>query len=270
MSLARILGTWWWDPPLLGALLLGALIYVRAALAARRWPRARSAAFLGGLAAIGVALQSGLDGYAGQLLSVHMAQHLVLLLVAAPLLLAGRPVTLALRALPRDPRRGLAVLLRGRAGRLLGSPAAGLGAFAVAILGTHLTPLYELALTNPLVHVGEHLVYLLCGLLFWAVLICPGPPVRRLTGLGQVAYLIAGMPLMSAVGVVLETDASPRYAEYLAPARRLGVSALGDQRLAGTLMWIAGTVVMATLALGLAWRSILHEERRALAGEARA
>jgi cytochrome c oxidase assembly factor CtaG len=277
----EVLGTWSVDPGLSLTLLACAAIYLRAAWRTTRappgaipaarlrrpWPRRRTAAFLAGLAAVALALESGLDGYAEQMLSIHMIQHLVLILVAPPLLLAGAPITLALRGLAPGPRRALARALRSRVMGALSHPATGLLAFGAVMLSTHLTPLFELALTHPLVHVAEHMLYLTSGLLFWAVLIAPGPRARRLDGLGEVVYLLLGMPLMSVVGVILETDGSPRYAEYLAPARRLGISALGDQRLAGALMWVAATMVMGAIALGVAWRSILAEERRAVARE---
>ncbi len=227
-----------------------------------RWSPRRSLSFLGGLVAVAVALESGVGTYDDRLLSVHMVQHEILMLVAAPLLLAGNPVTLALRALSGHRRRALARLLGGRTVGVLSHPAVALAALAVAMLGTHLTPLYGLAVTNATVHVLEHLLYLGAALLFWAVVLPPGPVPRRLSGSGQLIYLMAAMPLMSVVGVVLETEAVPRYMQYAAPAARMGVSALADQRLAGALMWIAGTLAMAAIALRSAWRSLLEEERR--------
>jgi cytochrome c oxidase assembly factor CtaG len=270
-SWLQILGTWQLDPGLSVTLVMSAWVYLRGVHRGghgrRRWPRWRTASFLAGLATIALALESGLDAYAEDLLSIHMVQHLLLILVAPPLLLAGTPITLALRAVAPARRRALATLLRGRAAAAISHPAAGLLAIGSAMLCTHLTPLFGLALTDPPVHVAEHILYLASGLLFWAVLIPPGPRVRRLDGLGEIVYLLLGMPLMSVVGVILETDGTPRYPEYLAPARRLGISALADQRLAGALMWVAGTLVMGVIALLVAWHSILAEERRAVARE---
>ncbi|MHB8531360.1 MAG: cytochrome c oxidase assembly protein [Solirubrobacteraceae bacterium] len=269
----QVLDTWTLDPGLTLALASSAAVYVAGARRARRrsgsrWPLRRTGAFLCGLAAVAVALESGLDGDAELMLSLHMIQHLVLVLVAAPLLLAGAPLTLALRALPPAPRKELAGVLRGRPLRALSHPAVGLSAIGASMLLTHLTPLYGLALEDRLVHAGEHVLFLASGLLFWSVLIAAGPPVGRLDGFGRIVYLMLGMPLMSVVGVILETDATPRYHQYVAPARALHVSALSDQRLAGALMWVAGTLVMGTVALGAAWQSLALEERRAKAREA--
>lgn len=272
-SLLTLLDTWELDPVVTTAVAVSAVVYVYAAhvgTAANarwrparrrlRWPVQRTAAFLAGLAAVVFALESGLDAYDDQLLSVHMVQHLVLILVAAPLLLAGRPVTLAVRALAPRGRRRLVRFLRGRFAGTLSRPAVGLLAFGITMLATHLTPLYALALVNNDVHEGEHLLYLISGLLFWSVLIPPGPVARRLDGLGQVVYLLLGMPFMSVVGVIFETGSTPRYHQYVIAARRFGISALSDQRLAGMIMWLAGTLAMGALALTLAWRAMLSEE----------
>ncbi|MGI8430448.1 MAG: cytochrome c oxidase assembly protein [Solirubrobacteraceae bacterium] len=277
-SLLVVLDSWQLSASVMLTLALGAALYL---VAARRvcgrarpgrmgWSLPRTLAFLAGLGAVALALQSGLDTYSAQLLSMHMVQHLVLVLTAAPLLLAGAPVTLALRALSPPARRRLMPLLHGRTARTLARPGVGLLAIGASMLLTHLTPLFGLALTHPLIHQGEHLLYLVGGMLFWSVLIPPGPAVRRLDGLGQVVYLLLGMPLMSVVGVILETDSAPRYPQYLPTAHRLGVSALSDQRLAGALMWIAGTLLMGVIALAAAWRSMLAEERREAAREAHA
>lgn len=266
-SVLDLLGTWSVDPILTATLVLTACAYLAGVARAGRWPARRTAAFLAGLLASALALESGLDVYGDALLSVHVVGHLVLVLVVAPLLLAATPITLALRVLDRSRRRAASELLRGRTARVLSHPACGLAAIGVAMLATHLTPLYGLALRYPAIHVAEHLLYLASGLLFWAVLIPPGPGPRHLDGVRQVVYLLLGAPLMSVVGVILETDPTPRYVEYLAPAGRLGVSALADQRLAGAVMWIVGTTVMGVVALSLAWRSILAEERRAVARE---
>lgn len=270
-SAVNVLEIWRFDATVTVSLAVSAVLYLSMARGAgrgRRWPLRRTGAFLAGLAAIAVALESGLDVYDDQLLSIHMVQHLVLVLIAAPLLLAGAPVTLALRALPTTDRQTLARVLRGRVVRTLSRPWLGLLVFGATMLSTHLTPLYALALRNNAVHDAEHVLYLVSGLLFWAVLIPPGPVPRPLDGLGQVVYLLLGMPLMSVVGVILETGASPRYHQYVIAARGLGISALSDQRLAGTIMWLAGTTAMGALALALAWRSMLAEDRLAVRREA--
>jgi putative membrane protein len=270
-----VLARWQLNPGLVLALALSGGVYLSGVRHASRsgarpagWPLIRTVAFLAGLAAVAVALESGLDGYAAQLLSIHMVGHLMLVLVAAPLLLAGAPITLALRSLPRESSRWLAGALNSPTVRGLSHPLVGLLVLGTAVLVTHLTPVFGWALAHPLIHEAEHVLYLVGGLLFWAVLIAPGPPVRRLSGLGQFLYLSVGMPLMSVVGIVLEADPAVRYHQYLAPARHLGISALADQRLAGVLMLMADAVAMGVIGVSAVWRAMLAEERRAVAQEA--
>ena len=96
-----------WQPSssvLVPATASGVLYALGARRARGRWPRRRTGSFLGGLVCVVLALQSGIDAYEDRMLSVHMVQHMLLLLVAPPLLLGGRPLILALRALPPQPR----------------------------------------------------------------------------------------------------------------------------------------------------------------------
>ena len=219
-----------------------AILYGRASRR-RRWPARRTASFLTGIGVIVIALQSGIDGYDAQLLSDHMVQHLLLLVVAPPLLLGGRPVLLALRALPAGRRRGFARSL-DRARRFTG-PVPSLGLFAVVILLTHLPAFYDATLRHPGLHDTEHALYILAGLLVWSPLLDGDPvPRHRLNGLGKLAYLIAVMMPMALIGAYLNRHAGLVYPPYGPPARTLGISALNDQAQAGAIMWVAGGVVM--------------------------
>ncbi|HWC28349.1 MAG TPA: cytochrome c oxidase assembly protein, partial [Solirubrobacteraceae bacterium] len=156
----------------------------RAGRRGRRWPIARSLAFAGGLLAVLVALASGLDARADVELSTHMLQHLLITTVAAPLLVAGAPLSLALQAARGSTRRALAELVRSRAVRLLTAAPVAFAAFAAATLGTHLTGFYDAALRVPLLHAGEHLLYLATAVLFWLPLIGanPVPQLRSWAG----------------------------------------------------------------------------------------
>ena len=267
-GVGELASDWTLDPTIVGGLVLAAGAYLAGARHVRRWPAWRTVAFLGGLGAVAVALQSGLDTWAGRLLSVHMAQHLVLALVAPPLLALGAPLTLVLRAARGDTRAGLGRVLRSRVARVVGHPAFGLAAMAAVTLGTHLTPLYGLALRHESVHALEHALYLGAGLAFWVPLVGGEPGRDRLGPVGRLAYPLLGMPPMAVVGAVLEaTSSHPLYSHYTAPARALGVSALSDQRLAGAIMWVGGTLVLVPVAIAAAWAALHAEERRMAARE---
>lgn len=228
----------------------------------RPWPLRRTLAFAAGLVAVIAALASPLAWRAEALLSAHMLQHLALTLVAAPLLVLGAPLSLALQASRPPARARLARLVRSRAIRLVTQPLVGWGAFAAAMLATHLTGFYDLALRSSAAHAAEHALYVATALLFWLPVLGVNP-VRRLHGwLGRTVYLLVAMTPMSAVSAALIYAERPRYPSYVSAARELGVSALVDQQLAGAYMWVFGSLLMVTATVAVGWQALLREERR--------
>ena len=216
-----------------------------------------------------VALQSGLNGFDDRLLSVHMEQHMVLLMLAPLLLLGGRPVILALRTCPRSARPKLARLL-ARARPWTG-PLPCLGVFYAVVLLTHLPGFYDATLRNPALHEAEHATYLLAGLLLWWPILDGDPvPAHRLGGLARLGYVLAAMPPMAIVGAYLNRHATLVYSAYAAPAKGLGVSALTDQAQAGAIMWVVGNLIMVVVGLWVTIAALLAEERRQQARERRA
>lgn len=242
------------------------------ALAARgqTWPAHRTLAFTSGLLVLLAALGPPLDTEDTSLLSLHMVQHGLLTLVAAPLLVTGAPLRLALRRLAGGRRRALGRVLGSRPLHLLTRPAVGLALFTGALLGTHLTPVYDLAVRDDAVHVAEHALYLWTAVLFWVPLIA-ADPVRHAPGwLGRcVVLLLAAVP-MGIVGALLDLSDRVRYPAYEAPARALHVSALADQHLAGAIMWVGGGLAATGLTVALVWSALAREERRQRAREAHA
>ena len=129
----------------------------------------RSAAFWGGVLTLVVALNSPVDVESERLFWVHMVQHVLLLTVAPPLLVLGRPMPRVLRALPREARmRAVRAVRSGRVGaplRLLARPWVSWGVFAVALLAWHIPALYDAALRIQAIHNLEHLTFICSGLL---------------------------------------------------------------------------------------------------------
>ena len=234
----------------------------------RRRRRAQAAALLSGALITCTALAPPLDDLADERLSLHMAQHLLLTLLAAPLLCAGAPVALALRHTRGAVRAGLLRALRGRLVRALTHPLAAWSLFVATLLAWHLSPLAGAAVRHPPLHALEHLTLLATACLFWAPVLAADPLPRRhrLGPLGRAGYLLAAMPAMSLVGLVLVSDQTLRIAAYAAPARRLGIDALADQHAAGLVMW-SGDLLLGLLTLALAISWLLAEERRALRRE---
>jgi putative membrane protein len=225
-----------------------------------RWPARRTVSFLAGLGAIVVALQSGLSTYDDVLLSAHMAQHVILLLLAPLLLLWGRPVVLALRALPRAGRVSLAratVRLRP-----VGHWSVGLVAFYVVVIVPHLPALYDATLRDPLLHDLEHLAFLAGGLVFlWPLF--GAPAARGAPGsVGSLCYVIASMPSCALVGAYLNRATSVAYAPYASAAHALGISAVNDQQHAGATMWVGAHLILTAVALWVLGSKLVAEERR--------
>ncbi len=246
---------------------LVATVYLWALRRTRRWPAGRTLAFLAGLAVILVALQSGVDAYDDRLLSVHMVQHMLLLLLAPLLLLAGRPQVLVLRATPAGGRAHLLQVMRLL--RPLTHPLGALIVFTIVLVGTHLPAFYDATLRHPGLHDGEHALYVVAGLLLLSPLLDGDPvPAHRLGGLGRLIYMLAAMPAMAAVGAYLNRHTPLVYAPYGAPTRALGINPLVDQDQAGAIMWVAGDLFMAAVGLSSALAAMVGAERRQQAREA--
>lgn len=265
-----VLGGWAFDPAVDAGLLVTGALYVRGVRRVRRPDRKlanRAACFLGGLVVLWVALQSPIDAGADLRLSVHMVQHLLLIMAAAPLLVLGAPVTLALRASrPGFRRRWLLPLLRSRPLRLLTTPAVAWVQFTLVLWASHFSPLYDMALRNDGVHALEHLLYVTSAVLFWSPVVGIDPSPRRLSHPARLLYLFLAMPQISFLGLALWGTDRVLYPVYQAT---LGAGALDDQRLAGTIMGSAGMILMVA-ALGLVLLDWLtREEREAARTDAR-
>ncbi len=258
-TIRDLLGAWAVDPvPTVGVLLAGGLYLDAWRRMARRQKSAkrRLALFYAGLVVVLVAVDGPPDAFSDSSLAVHMVQHLLLQMVAAPLLVLGAPVTMLLRA---DPpwfrRRSLGRLLRSRFMRVLTNPIVTLGAFVVVLVGSHLTPLYELALEHERVHQVEHIAYLAVALLLWWTVIGPDPAPRRLSAPARMLYMFLAMPPIALLGVAIAGAGKVLYRHYLLEPPPWGWAPLHDQHLAGTLMWVAGmfTIVPALALLLLRW-----------------
>jgi putative copper resistance protein D len=214
---------------------------------------ARTAGFLLGLAVIVVATQSSLGVYDDASFSVHMVQHLLLIMVAPPLLVAGRPVTLLLHA-ARNPLHTRAKrVVRSRATSVLTHPATAVPLYAAAVTGTHLTPVASLILANGALHDAEHALYLVVGYLYFLPVIGSEPIRWRLPLFGRYLLLFAAMPVDTAVGVGL----------MLAPHQFGSAYPAADVHRGGLIMFTGSDLIMAVLGVLLAVAFVRASERRA-------
>jgi putative membrane protein len=243
-----------------------ALVYAYGLLRAPARRRSWAApAWFAGLAVLAAATSPVMERAADRDLSMHMVQHELLGLVAAPLLAAGAPVRLALAASGRATRLRLARLLHARAVRALTHPAVGAAAFAGVLLAVHVPAVYDLTLRSGAVHAGVHATLLWSALLLWMGLLGADPLPRRASATATIASLVAAMGAMAALGATLAAQEHVLYTPYARP----GADALSDQRVAGGIMSVGGMAVVVPLLLALAWRALVAEERRATVREGR-
>lgn len=255
-----------WNPVLVVALAVAAVVVMKVRPASRHRGSSRWRHRCGALALVvlALALASPLDALSGALVSAHMVQHVLLVLVAAPLLAVGAPAAAVLAATPRRVRS-----LLGRASRhpaiasvtrALRWPVLVWLLHASALWVWHSAALYEAALRHPLLHVLEHAIFLGTALLFWNLVLGAGR--RRIAGLAAV-LLVFTMALQSVFLSALITFApTPWYPSYGTSATAWGLSPLTDQQLAGLIMWIPAGLIYAGFALGVlaTWLERTHRE----------
>ena len=227
-----------------------------------RFPVWRLVAFCGGLATFFVAIASPLDAFAGLLLQVHMIQHLLLMMIAPPLILAGAPYLPVLSGLSRwFTRDVLGPLLVWkpvkRIGGILFHPLFTGTAFAASNLLWHIPPLYELALGSPGWHQVEHLSFLFTGLLFWWPVIQPWPSRPVWPRWAMIPYLLVADLQNTVLAAFLSFYDRVLYPGYERAPRLWGSSPLADQGLAGTIMWVPGSMMFLVPAAFIAIRFLL-------------
>jgi putative membrane protein len=231
----------------------------------------RSASFYGGIATLVLAVDSPIDAYADRLFFVHMIQHVLLTMVAPPLLLLGRPWPRLLRPFPREARRAVVgrvfrlARLR-RAADWVASPLPAFVLFNGVLLGWHVPALYDLTLRSQPVHDLEHALFFGTALLFWRQL-APAGRARSLSDPARVAYGAGGLAAGWLLAVVLAFAPDAVYSAYAGlPSRPLGLSALGDQQLAAGVMWVPASVpeTIAVLAAAYRWLDPGAARRRPL------
>jgi len=260
---------WTIEPAVLLPLLAAAFAWIRIVRRIDRdhpaspVPRRRSAAFLGGLAVIAVALMSGIDSYDTTLFSVHMVQHLLLTLVAAPLIALGAPITTLLRAATPNVRRTVILpILHSRVLRVVSFPVVAWVVFAGVMWGTHFSPLFDRSLQDPVVHDLEHALYLGAALLFWWPAVGLDPSPWRMPHPVRAMYVFLQMPQNTFLAVTILNSSVPLYAHYATLVRSWGPTALMDQQVAGGLMWLFGDLLFLAAIGGIIAGWMIHEKRQ--------
>ena len=243
-----------WTPPLgtIMMLLVTAAIYARGFgllhhQMPTRFPIWRLTAFISGIAALLIAIASPLEEFDDQLLQVHMTQHLILMLIAPTLLLAGAPAIVFVRAMP--PR--LAKLIIGPALRLsvvrrlfgwITEPLVCWLAFAVSFWIWHLPGFFQLALRSERWHLVEHGCFFVTALLFWYPVIQPWPSVARWPRWSMIPYLLLADGQNTILAALFMFSDRLIYPFYATVPRVAGFTPMGDQIVAGAIMWVPGSL----------------------------
>jgi cytochrome c oxidase assembly factor CtaG len=266
---------WSWDPSLIYVTVAG-LMYVLGGLRpgtsrsrhTSAWEdRLRELSFGLGLVSIVIALDSPIDYYSEQLFWVHMGQHIILLTVAPPLILLGRPWPRMWQALPLSWRTSVGRTLAGARWtapiRAIAKPIPAFLLFNVNMLAWHLPGAYNLTLNHQWIHNSEHALFFFSGLLFWAHVVDPGPLRQRMSWYWRAIYVTGAMISGWVLAILLVLVKHPLYPHYAELAVRPGgISALTDQQVAGGMMWVPGSVSfsIALLAIFSRWASADSEK----------
>ncbi|MBI4641615.1 MAG: cytochrome c oxidase assembly protein [Candidatus Tectomicrobia bacterium] len=229
----------------------------------RRW---QLILYLTGLVVVCLALLSPIDHFATELFTMHMVQHLLLTMIAAPLLLLANPLPIFLWGLPQRIRHRIGRLLsrdavvRQGVWVLTSMPVAWL-VFVVNLWAWHHPAAYQAALQNNLIHDLQHLTFFGTALLFWWPIINPAPKLHgRIYPGFQIVYLIAATGQNTLLGALIALPERVLYPFYAAVPRLWGLSPLDDQAFAGGIMWVMGHMYLLPILLVIA-RALGDEER---------
>ena len=227
-------------------------------------------AFASGWVLLTLALLSPLHALGGVLFSAHMTQHELLMTVATPLLVLGRPLIPFIWGLSptwrRVTGRWTTLGFVARPWRVLTHPASAFGLHAIAIWVWHLPSLYDATVGSELMHAAQHASFVGTALLFWWVVLQPsaargGVPV-------SIGMLFGTVLHTGALGALLTLTSRPLYSAYAATTGPWGLSPVDDQQLGGIIMWVPGGLAYIVAALSLVVRLLRESEQRVARMEA--
>jgi putative membrane protein len=253
----------WWTCALL---LVPTALYLRGFARMRRQMPARftlrrRAFFISGVAALAIALVSPLAALDDRLLITHMMQHLLLILIAPPLLLIGAPQIPLVRAIPPFiAKRTIGVIARSRVCRrcanLLLHPASAFLLFSVAMLCWHLPAPFQIALRSGYWHATEHGCFIAAGMIFWYPIVQPWPAMQRWSRWAFVPYLLMADAENSLLAAFMVFSGRLLYPFYAGVPRISGIPPITDQIVAGAIMWVPGSVLFLVPAIVIVMQAL--------------
>lgn len=211
--------------------------------------RRRLAAYWSGIFTLALALMSPIDPLGGQLFFMHMIQHMITIMVSAPLLWLGAPFPFLLWGLPSGVRKWVgqqfaqASLLRSGL-QILRQPALVWMAFVAVYGGWHDPMLYDLALRHAWVHDIQHITFFGTAMMLWWVVIDAAPRLQSTSVWGRIIMVVGVIPVNMAVGITIATAQEVIYPYYATVPRIWGFTAVADQSTAGVIMWTSGSEML--------------------------
>ena len=239
-----------------------------------RFPIWRLASFLGGIAALWVAIGSPLKELDDVLLQVHMTQHLILMMVAPALLLAGAPAIAMVRGVPpRIAKALLRPMLRSSGVRHLFAhltqPWVCWTVFVAAIWAWHLPATFQLALRSEPWHAAEHACFFTTSLMFWYPVIQPWPSLSRWPRWAMLPYLLLADGQNTILSALFMFSGRLFYPYYLTAPHLAGFTPMGDQIVAGAIMWVPGSVLYLVPATLIIFKMLAPQNLSRQAGSAK-
>ena len=271
-GLSAVLTQWQFAPIVTASVVLAAGLYAWGVLRvarkhpARPWRAWRTAMFAAGLGVVVLATQSGIGVYDDLLFWDHMVQHLMLIMVAPPLLIAGQPITLLLHASRNPLHTWTKRLLRSRVAMFLTWPVFGCLAYATAIAAAHLTDIANLVERNQTLHNLEHGIFLIVGYLFFLPILGREPIRWKLSYPVRFIMLVLIMPVDTFTGLVLGYGTASSPGVPAGPRPAWAPTPVQDLHLGGAVMWIAGDCIMFGLMM-LVFAMWSTDERAAASGK---
>ena len=205
----------------------------RLARRGREWSRARSASFAGGIAVIVVALCSGIAHFDDSVFTLHVVQHLLLSMVAPPLLALGAPVTLALQASARPTQTRIVRVLHSGPAAVLTYPVVTWLLFSASLVALYATGLYPTSLRHPWLHDLVHIHFVVVGALFFWPIVGIDPSRWRLPHGARLLYVLLALPFHAIVGLTLVTASTPLWSAHT----------VTDQQTGGGVMMLFGDLI---------------------------
>ena len=270
-GLSAVLTQWQFAPVVTVVAVLLAGLYGWGALRvsrrhpARPWPVWRTCMFLAGLAVIVLATESGIGAYDDLLFYDHMVQHLMLLMVAPPLLITGQPLTLLLHASRNPLHTWTKRVLRSRIASFLTWPVFAAVLYAVAVMAAHLTGIADYVERNQTAHNAEHALFVIIGYLFFLPILGREPIRWRLSYPVRFVILVLLMPVDTFTGLALGYGSVSSPGVPVGPRPAWAPSGVSDLHLGGAVMWVGGDAIMFGLMM-LVFLMWSRDDRAAVSG----